>query len=114
MHSPVYIVLLMQSFRLLSSLRFLLQRCAYAAIDVCVMSRNCLRCATALLILFQCTLVSGVFVNFEVQLAISDDQFSPFGTIYGDVEENVSAITAFCSSIGGRCIKHQSPPEQAD
>ena len=38
--------------------------------------------------------MSGVFVNFEIQLAISDEQFSPFGTIYGDIDENVSSCIA--------------------
>lgn len=34
--------------------------------------------------------VQGVFVKFQVQLALSDDDYASSGFIYGDIEETVS------------------------
>lgn len=61
-----------------------------AVVEARVMFRVPVTCVAVLLCLLACTPTEGVFVSFEVQLAISDDSFSSFGTIYGDVEENVS------------------------
>ncbi|KAL0033789.1 hypothetical protein WJX77_005187 [Trebouxia sp. C0004] len=45
-------------------------------------------CVIAAVLLGLCSLSECAFVKLEVQLAISDDTFSSFGTIYGHVEEN--------------------------
>ena len=47
-------------------------------------------CIIAAVLLGLCLQSECAFVKLEVQLAISDDTFSSFGTIYGHVEENVS------------------------
>ena len=54
------------------------------------MSRIAFIFIAAVLLLSCCTSVEGGFVEFEVQLANGDDSFFSFGTIYGDVQENVS------------------------
>lgn len=41
-------------------------------------------------------LVDGVYVKVPVQLAVSGDEFTSFGTINGDLEENVSTDTTCC------------------
>ncbi|DBB12595.1 TPA: hypothetical protein ACH3X3_005383 [Trebouxia sp. C0006] len=45
-------------------------------------------CIIAAVLLGLCLQSECAFVKLEVQLAISDDTFSSFGTIYGHVEEN--------------------------
>lgn len=55
------------------------------------MSRFASWFAAALLNLcWQHVLVDGVYVEVPVQLALSGDDFSSFGTINGDLEKNVS------------------------
>ncbi len=58
-----------------------------------VMSRT-IRIITAVL-LGLCLQSECAFVKLEVQLAISNDTFSSFGTIYGHVEENVRNLPAY-------------------
>ena len=50
-------------------------------------------CIIAAVLLGLCFRSECAFVKLEVQLAISDDTFSSFGTIYGHVEENVSFVS---------------------
>ena len=59
-----------------------------ASANSLVMSRTI--CIIAAVLLGLCLQSECAFVKLEVQLAISDDTFSSFGTIYGHVEENVS------------------------
>ena len=55
------------------------------------MSRFAAWFAAALLNLcWQHLLVDGVYTEVPVQLAVSGDDFSSFGTINGDLEKNVS------------------------
>ena len=54
------------------------------------MSRRASALAVALVSLCWQVPVQGVFVKFPVQLALSDNEFFPSGTVYGDIEENVS------------------------
>lgn len=52
--------------------------------------------------------VDGVYVKVPVHLVVSGDEFTPFGTINGDLEENVSikynvpSKNAFDASSGTR------------
>ncbi len=64
-----------------------------ASANSCVMSRTI--CIIAAVLLALCCQSECAFVKLEVQLAISDDNFSSFGTIYGHVEENVSNVSQF-------------------
>ncbi len=64
-----------------------------ASANSIVMSRTI--CVIAAVLLGLCLQSECAFVKLEVQLAISDDTFSSFGTIYGHVEENVSDLPQF-------------------
>lgn len=46
--------------------------------------------AVLLNLCWQHALVDGVYVEVPVQLALSGDDFSSFGTVNGDLEKNVS------------------------
>jgi len=72
--------------------RFFAQR-VNASANSRVMSRTI--CIIAAVLLGLCFQSECAFVKLEVQLAISDDTFSSFGTIYGNVEENVSIVPHF-------------------
>lgn len=52
--------------------------------------------ATLLTLCWQ--LVDGVYVKVPVQLAVSGDEFTSFGTINGDLEENVSIFNMWLNN----------------
>lgn len=66
-----------------------------AAIKAVVMSR--ILCVVAAVLLVSSCHFSAecVLVKLPVQLAISEESFLSFGTIYGDVEEHVSTQMTF-------------------